>query len=125
MPTKNKHRARPWDNKKELLPLRSANDEFYNDPVWRSTSKAFLAEHPECQCDDCDEREAIGKSRLLADMTDHVIPIEYGGARYDWRNFQAINKRVCHQKKRGKERHGIIEPSIRTPNGLIPRRIRR
>lgn len=62
--------------------------------------------------------------RLVADMVDHVIPIEIGGALLDERNLQAMNNMSCHQRKRGKERHGYVEPYVKVSTGLIPRRIR-
>lgn len=127
MPVRHKNRDRPWD---EIVKMkRSASKEesakFYNHSAWRATSAEFLARNEWCQCPDCDERERQGKDRLIADMTDHVIPIDMGGDPWNEDNFQAMNKRICHQRKRGRERHGLIETFRRGPNGLIPARARK
>lgn len=70
------------------------NTAFYNSPRWRALSKAFKANNPICcQC----EHEATY-------YTDHIQPINEGGAMWDINNLQPLCVR-CHAKKSGREAH--------------------
>ena len=63
---------------------------------WQKASKAFLAEHPLCQCPDCDE----GNVRItVATVVDHHIP-HRGDGRLFWdvTNWRAMAK-PCHDRK--------------------------
>lgn len=37
-------------------------------------------------------------------VTDHIVPINEGGAMYDWDNLQSLCTQ-CHNSKSGKEAH--------------------
>ena len=68
---------------------------------WQQASKAFLAEHPLCQCEDCDE----GRKRVTAaEVVDHHVPHrgnpELFWNRYNWRAMA----KACHDKKTQRER---------------------
>ena len=83
----------------------------YNNAKWRNASGAFfrgkLCEHPGCV--------------RLAACTDHIIRVDLGGSMWDRRNWQ----RLCnthHAQKSARESKGYTEPSVTTPNGLIPKR---
>jgi len=39
-----------------------------------------------------------------AQVTDHINPINMGGAVWDWNNLQSLCK-PCHDAKSGRERH--------------------
>lgn len=78
------------------------------DSQWAKYSKQFLASNPICV-----------KCGELAKITDHAVPINMGGSKYDKRNHDPLCD-TCHNKKRGRERHGKVEASIDTPHGRIP-----
>jgi 5-methylcytosine-specific restriction protein A len=62
---------------------------------WQRLSKAFLADHPLCECDDC----KAGGLVTPAEVVDHVIP-HRGNQRLFWdrSNWRAMSKR-CHDRK--------------------------
>jgi len=67
------------------------------DAAWKRLRKAFLRDHPLCECPDCDG----GKKRVTAaSVVDHKIRIEERpDLRLDASNLRAMAK-VCH------DRHG-------------------
>ena len=73
------------------------------DSKWVKARKAFLAEHPTCQCADC---VASGQP-LPADVVDHITP-HRGDPRLFWdsANWQAMNH-VCHNRKTARENGGF------------------
>lgn len=71
---------------------------------WQQASKGYLAQHPLCQCPECDE----GRKRLrLASVVDHKIP-HRGDMNLFWdrSNWQAMDK-ACHDKKTATEDGGF------------------
>jgi 5-methylcytosine-specific restriction protein A len=90
---------------------KSVNHSEYNDNTWRKYSKSFLAKNRICVC-------GCGK---LATVTDHAIPINQGGSKWDVRNHQPMAS-VCHDRKSGREAHGKVEEWIQTDHGKIPSR---
>jgi 5-methylcytosine-specific restriction enzyme A len=67
---------------------------------WQQESKAFLLEHPLCQCDDCRD----GELRVtVATVVDHHIP-HRGDMMVFWdrSNWRAMAK-ACHDRKTQKE----------------------
>jgi 5-methylcytosine-specific restriction endonuclease McrA len=89
----------------------SDNHKRYNNHAWRKVSTAFFRGKK------CEEANCI----MLAYCTDHIIPITDGGSQWDRRNWQRLCRKH-HDRKRGREAHGNIEPSIDTPHGKIPTR---
>jgi len=71
------------------------------DALWRRLRVQFLRQNPLCQCDDCAE----GAIRMtLAEVVDHIIPIEERpDLRLDWSNLRAMSKR-CHDRHTGRTR---------------------
>lgn len=65
------------------------------DGAWQKLRRAFLMEHPFCQCDECDE----GRKRLrLATVVHHKIEIsKRPDLRLCWENLQSLAK-PCHDK---------------------------
>ena len=55
-------------------------------------------------------------------MVDHTIPVNRGGSFWDIRNHQGLKKK-CHDRKSGREAHGIIETWVDTKYGKIPARM--
>lgn len=71
---------------------------------WQKTSAGFLAAHPLCQCDECQE----GRLRIRASqVTDHIVP-HRGDMKLFWdpTNWQALAK-DCHDKKTAREDGGF------------------
>jgi 5-methylcytosine-specific restriction enzyme A len=70
------------------------------DYRWQKASKAFLAKHPLCECDDCQEGE---KRVTVATVVDHHIPHRGDMALFwDRSNWRSMAK-ACHDKKTQKE----------------------
>lgn len=80
---------RPFERMKEK------NTSFYNSATWRNLAKAHKAAFPLCvnhaQC------------KGVAHTTDHIKPINEGGAPYAWDNLQSLCWK-CNTKKTGKQR---------------------
>ena len=70
---------------------------------WTKARKAFLAQHPICECPAC----KVSGHPLPANVVDYIIP--HRGDRdlfWDESNWQAMNKR-CHDKKTARENGGF------------------
>ena len=68
----------------------TAEDRGYNDR-WRRVSVWFRKAHPVCEY-------RIRCNGALATEVDHIIPLDEGGARYEWENLRATCHR-CHVAK--------------------------
>jgi len=70
---------------------------------WQNAARAFLREHPLCQCPECDE----GRVRTrAATVVDHHIPHRGDRALFwDRSNWRALAKR-CHDRKTAREDGG-------------------
>ncbi len=97
----------PKATRKSYLPPRvaqgrrlHANTEFYQCQAWRRCRHAYLAEHPLCV--ECEKRGEIVPARVV----DHILPINEGGARFDFANLQGLCDK-CHNKKSGREAHKV------------------
>ncbi|RMG89956.1 MAG: HNH endonuclease [Chloroflexi bacterium] len=115
----------PWKDRKVIKvkePYRRRNPkgvDFYESTSWRAISVDYKARYP--LCENC---QRWGKLRL-AYVTDHVIPIELGGSKYNERNFMALcDSRTggkCHDRKRGLESKGKHVKAVQDENGyLVP-----
>jgi 5-methylcytosine-specific restriction endonuclease McrA len=67
---------------------------------WQKASKAFLREHPLCQCPDCDE----GRLRVTpSNVVDHHVPHRGDPVLFwDRSNWRAMAK-ACHDRKTQRE----------------------
>jgi 5-methylcytosine-specific restriction protein A len=67
---------------------------------WQKESKAFLREHPLCECEECQ----AGELRVTtASVVDHHIPHRGDQALFwDRRNWRAMAK-ACHDRKTQRE----------------------
>ena len=86
----------PKYQKKKNKKRWSRNDDhaFYNSAAWRKFSKAYKVDNPFCvEC---------GK---LAEVTDHIVPINDGGGKWDWDNLQSLCK-SCNGRKTVNQRYG-------------------
>ena len=97
MPNLPKRTARPWiQTRKPQTGRKKPNQKFYNSALWRKTAKAIEAETPTCiKCG----KDATGRKGV----TDHITPINKGGAMYDRTNLQRMCNR-CHNRKSQSER---------------------
>lgn len=96
-------RFRPNNNTGQgVTPRRKSTERGY-DGHWRKLRKAYLTEHPWCQCDECQE----GKLRLrAATVVHHRIEIaQRPDLRLSWDNLQSMSK-PCHDRHTGRE-HGF------------------
>jgi 5-methylcytosine-specific restriction endonuclease McrA len=66
----------------------SPDSTFYNSKLWRDTRKVYLFSNPACiSCG------------VNGEVIDHIIPIQQGGAKLDFRNLQTMCH-SCHNRKR-------------------------
>jgi len=72
------------------------NAEIYNGSMWRRLSKQV--EYEEAICRSC-KQDATG----MRGETDHIKPIELGGAIFDRDNLQRLCK-SCHARKSAKDK---------------------
>jgi len=111
-------RKRPWRRQRirRNSYARSEFDKFYNSKGWRILSRQERSKNRRC----------CNCNKLYPDISnlvlDHIIPISLGGSKYDRRNHEVLCH-SCHNKKSGKEAHGVVESFTENNKGeLIPRR---
>lgn len=96
MPTINKKGPPlPWANKKPAFEMGKKNTAFYNSVKWRKLSILFKQANPLCiNYDTC-----AGPT----EYTDHIVPINEGGAMYEPTNLQPLCRK-CNAAKTGRQR---------------------
>lgn len=82
---------------------------IYNTPTWKRYRKAQLLLQPLCQ-----HCLTFGVS-TLAQLVDHIVEIEDGGAIYDLDNLQSLCK-THHNIKTGKEKSKRNKPTKNYPS---------
>lgn len=88
--------------------------ELYKTNRHRNASARHRMKYPYCYT--CQEQGIT----TLADMMDHVIPVNVGGDPWDRRNRMSMCHN-CHNSKRGKEAHGYCEAwELNEENNKIP-----
>nr|DAO74578.1 MAG TPA: HNH endonuclease [Caudoviricetes sp.] len=99
MPTLKKTCRRPWQPKHDLQSgRRHSNTEFYRSTAWRKLRAVKLEQQPLCE-------ECLKHGRHTpAQIVDHIVPINEGGASLDLVNLQSLCH-ACHNRKSGRERH--------------------
>lgn len=108
-----------WARKPKAPTVAWSDDDaqrFYNSPEWRKLRKAYMDSHPLCEVSLSERKHHAGKE------CDHIIPIRYGGARYDMRNLMSMTV-YYHRRKTGMEsrRDGPLVEWVETEHGLIPK----
>ena len=98
MPTLKKSPRRPWQPKREPFGGYSHhNAEFYQSRVWRRLREMQLSEQPLCE-------ECLRQGRQTpAQMVDHIVPINKGGAPLERENLQSLCN-ACHARKSAKDK---------------------
>lgn len=111
MPTLPKPYCAPWkEPPKKKIGSKTVKGFSYNYPKWREVSTRYRQDHPKCQVQECKRDSAV---------TDHIIPINKGGAIWHPANWGAL----CHghhNRKRAKERTGYVGEYAETKEGFIP-----
>lgn len=98
MPSIKKHTRRPWlPERKPFEGYRHHNTDFYQSRKWRSLRSLKLQQTPLC--------EQCGRKGILtpAQMVDHIVPINKGGAPLDLGNLQSLCNK-CHAAKSAKDK---------------------
>lgn len=73
-------------------------ERFYDTAEWKEARNLKRRTTPYCEL--CRAQGIMVRMVIV----DHIVPISTGGARFDQSNMQSLCS-VCHQRKRGKERH--------------------
>ena len=98
MPSIKKHTKRPWlPERKPYEGYRHHNTDFYQSRRWRSLRALTLQKDPLCE-------ECMRKGVLVpAQMVDHIVPINKGGAPLDLNNLQSLCNH-CHAVKTARDK---------------------
>ena len=98
MPSIKKHTKRPWlPERKPYEGYRHHNTDFYQSRRWRSLRALKLQKDPLCE-------ESMRKGVLVpAQMVDHIVPINKGGAPLDLNNLQSLCNH-CHAVKTARDK---------------------
>ncbi|MCP9237145.1 HNH endonuclease signature motif containing protein [Lewinella sp. JB7] len=107
----------PKARRRRYLPERkrepTGDQRFYNSTAWRKTSRSVRQRQPLCEVCTAIDQVAV------ADVTDHIIAREDGGADYDPRNLMAMCA-YHHNRKSALEGQGLELDSKRTMSGRVP-----
>lgn len=90
---------RPWLKNLSSQGATYTDTSFYRSKPWRDLRARKLRQDPYCECDDCKG------NMVLADMVDHIVPIELGGTALDINNLQSMRSHPCHDRKRAREKN--------------------
>ena len=98
MPKLKRTTPRPWLlQRKPFEGYRHHNTEFYQSTAWRKLRALKLEQEPMCE-------ECLKAGRLTpAQMVDHIVPINKGGASLDIENLQSLCN-ACHARKSAKDK---------------------
>ena len=97
MPTLKKTVQRLWQPERGVQEgCLYPNTKFYQSTAWRKLRNLKLEQCPFCE--ECQRRVIT----TLAQVVDHIIPINRGGAKLDMANLQSLCH-PCHNRKSGIE----------------------
>ena len=93
MPTIKKRTKRPWiPEKKPHEGYGHHNTKFYQSTAWRKLREEKLRKNPICE-------QCIRIGLIIpAQVVDHIVPINKGGAALDIDNLQSLCN-PCHNRK--------------------------
>ena len=98
MPVIKKTRRRPWmPERKPFEGYRHHNTQFYQSTPWRKLRKMKLDQDPVCEI--CRKQGKL----TPAQMVDHIVPINKGGAPLDLDNLQSLCN-ACHAVKSARDK---------------------
>jgi len=99
MPILKKTVRRPWITERPAQEGRfHPNAKFYQSTAWRKLRAVKIERFP--LCEECQRRGIT----TPAQMVDHIVPINKGGAPFDIDNIQSPCHQ-CHNRKSGAEAH--------------------
>jgi 5-methylcytosine-specific restriction protein A len=93
-----KQKQRPWATPEPHGRRKEKNRDVYNTTRWRKFRRMRLNEEPLCR--ECEKKGLT----VIADVLDHITPINEGGHIYSTKNTQPLCH-PCHNSKSGKEAH--------------------
>ncbi len=98
MPSIKKHTKRPWlPERKPFAGFQHHNTDFYQSRKWRTLRALKLQKDPLCE-------ECMRKGMLVpAQMVDHIVPINKGGAPLALNNLQSLCNH-CHAVKTARDK---------------------
>ena len=118
-----KKRPNPWNPERKrgyADPSRKSNA-FYNQNRWKTASRRWRDNHPECSVVTCRELVSTVTGQRRRGGTDHIIPIEQGGAGFDKRNYQSLCTSHHAKKSLLEARYVVLYESEHNEKGnLIP-----
>ena len=98
MPSIKKHTRRPWlPERKPFSGYAHHNTDFYQSRKWRSLRSLKLEQNP--LCEECERKGIL----TPAQMVDHIVPINKGGAPLDMSNLQSLCNK-CHAAKTARDK---------------------
>lgn len=97
MAKRSKKLPQPWKPKR-VRRAKVDNSKFYQSKRWRKVRKLYVMQNPICV--HCEERGLV----TAVQEVDHIKPLRFGGAKFDFDNLQSLCK-SCHGRKSGKEAH--------------------
>lgn len=98
MPTITKHKPRPWlTEHKPHEGRKHPNTKFYQSTPWRRLRAVKLEQQP--MCEECERNGVITPAQIV----DHIVPINRGGASLDIENLQSLCN-ACHNRKSAKDK---------------------
>lgn len=98
MPKITKYVHRPWlPQRKPHEGYRHHNTLFYQSTQWRKVRTLKLQQNP--MCEECERNGRL----TPAQMVDHIVPINKGGAMLDMENMQSLCN-ACHNRKSAKDK---------------------
>ena len=97
MPTIKTTCKRPWmPERKPHEGRKNPNKKFYQSMPWRRLRATKIDQQP--LCEECERKNIV----TVANMVDHIVPINKGGEPLDISNLQSLCNR-CHNQKSGRE----------------------
>ena len=103
----------PWLIKQPAQPRRGTDYGFYNSAAWRRTSLACRIDAPLCPV--C----LLNGKHAPTTVTDHLVPIKFGGARLNPANLMALCSE-CHNNKSAREQRSPLLPYVGTFGEYLP-----
>ena len=98
MPSIKKHTHRPWlPEKKPFSGYQHHNTDFDQSRRWRSLRAIKLQQDP--LCEECQRKGLV----VPAQMVDHIVPINKGGAPMELENLQSLCNK-CHAAKSARDK---------------------
>lgn len=108
---------RYWEARPEKGRTRTrTNQKFYKSAVYRRARAAYMHEHPQCEV--CWHWGVVRQAEIL----EHLIPINFGGAKLNRENWMSVC-RVHADRKSGKEAHlgCLLDWNLDKNDDKIPR----